>query len=58
MEEVNFSKNYKKKLARLATLQQRREILQQQQQQQQQQQLQQHQRQQASLNRNRPSQKM
>jgi len=52
MEEVNFSKNYKKKLARLATLQQRREILQQQQQ------LQQHQRQQASLNRNRPSQKM
>jgi len=51
MEEVNFSKNYKKKLARLATLQQRREILQQQQ-------LQQHQRQQASLNRNRPSQKM
>jgi hypothetical protein len=57
MEEVNFSKNYKKKLARLATLQQRREILQQQQQQQQQQ-LQQHQRQQASLNRNRPSQKM
>jgi len=50
MEEVNFSKNYKKKLDRLAMLQQRREILQQQQQQQQQQQ--------ASLNRSRPSQKM
>jgi len=48
MEEVNFSKNYKKKLDRLAMLQQRREILQQQQQQQQQ----------ASLNRSRPSQKM
>jgi hypothetical protein len=52
MEEVNFSKNYKKKLDRLAMLQQRREILQQQQQQQQ------HQQQQASLNRSRPSQKM